>query len=70
MGEYILNLLAEGEDQQGWAIGISLGKYKKQGGWKLYYQWQVVEEDAVFSAYAQDDFLFQTNHESHVFGGK
>ena len=34
----------------------------------MYYQWQAVEQDAVFSAFAQDDFLFATNHRSHLVG--
>ena len=67
-GEYILNTQARGGRDQGWAIGASYGHTKSKGDWRLYYQWQVVEQDSVFSAFAQDDFLFQTNHRSHVFG--
>lgn len=66
--EYILNTRAQVEQDQGWAVGASLGKTRKRGDWRLYYQWQVVEQDAVFSPVSQDDFLFGTNHRSHVFG--
>lgn len=67
-GEYILNTRADIDEDQGWAIGASVGSSKKKGDWKLYYQWQVVEQDAVLSVFSQDDFLFQTNHRSHVLG--
>ncbi len=66
--EYILNTRAQVEQDQGWAVGASLGKTRKRGDWRLYYQWQVVEQDSVFSPVSQDDFLFGTNHRSHVFG--
>lgn len=69
-GEYIKNVRAHGDEDQGWALGVALGNSKKKRDWKLYYQWQVVERDSIFSAVAQDDFLFATNHRSHVFGLK
>jgi len=66
--EYIKNTRAEIDADSGWAAGLSLGGNAKQGDWRAYYQWQVIEQDAVFSAFAQDDFLFSTNHKSHLFG--
>lgn len=65
-GEYINNLRARGPKDQGWAAGAAVDS----GRWRLSYQWQVVEQDAVFSAFAQDDFLLQTNFRGHVFGTK
>ncbi|MBI2818853.1 MAG: putative porin [Acidobacteria bacterium] len=67
-GEYIQNLRARIPQDQGWAVGAALGRAQKQGDWRFYYQWQVIQQDAVFSAFPQDDFLFQTNHRSHLFG--
>lgn len=67
--EYIVNLEAK-ENDTAWALGASIGRAKLAGEWKLYYQWQVVEQDAVFSAFAQDDFVFQTNYRTHAAGGK
>ncbi len=32
------------------------------------YQFQHIEQDAVFSPFVQDDFRRQTNFEGHVFG--
>ncbi|MFT4515685.1 MAG: hypothetical protein ACI91B_004404 [Planctomycetota bacterium] len=66
--EYMRNLRAEDGADQGYAIGISYGNMRRQGDWWGYYQWQVVEREAVFSAFAQDDFLLATNHRSHIFG--
>lgn len=66
--EYILNTRARIEEDQGWAAGASIGRAQRKGDWRLYYQWQVIEQDAVFSPVSQDDFVFQTNHRSHLFG--
>lgn len=69
-GEYIENFGGEGGEDSGWAAGFAVGSTKQKGDWRIYYQYQSIEQDAVFSAFAQDDFLFATNHRSHVFGGK
>lgn len=69
-GETIKNQGAKIDQDRGWAAGVSFGKAKKQGDWRIYYQRQVVEKDAVFSPVAQDDFLFQTNHKSHLVGAE
>lgn len=68
-GEFILNTRADQDQDQGWAIGFSYGSSARKGDWRLDYQWQVVEQDAVFSPFSQDDFLFATNHKSHLLGG-
>ncbi len=67
-GEYLWNLDANGTEDQGWAAGVAVGSTKVQGDWRCYYQYQVVEQDATFAAFAQDDFLLATNHCSHLFG--
>lgn len=66
--EWIHNYAASGPEDSGWAIGASLGSNKKKGEWLWFYQWCVVEQDAIFSPVAQDDFLFATNMRSHIFG--
>ena len=68
--EYIKNIRAKNEENKGWAVGAALGKTKVRGDWLAYYQWQVVEQDAVLSPVSQDAFLFGTNHRIHHFGGK
>ncbi len=70
--ELIYNTRAHGDRETGWALGAYLGKtkYVKPWDWGIYYQWQVVEQDAIFSPVAGDDFLHQTNRRANVFGGK
>ncbi len=68
--EYILNTLKAGSKNQGWAFGFKIGKIQALHDWQAYYQWQVVEQEAVFSPYVQDDFLLGSNHRSHIFGIK
>ncbi|CAN5885695.1 putative porin [soil metagenome] len=68
-GEYIRNFgAAPDQRDSGWAVGTALGALAQPGGWRGYYQWQVVAREAVLSAVAQDDFVFGTSHRSHVFG--
>ncbi len=70
-GEYILNTGAKGaadDRDEGFAVGVSAGKTKAPGDWQVYYQWQRIQQDAVFSAFAQDDFQQSTNLRGHVFG--
>jgi hypothetical protein len=68
--EYIKNLEAEIDDDEGFGIGAALGKTGDEGDWRFYYQYQVVEQDAVLSAVSQDEFLFGTNFKGHVFGSQ
>jgi hypothetical protein len=67
--EYIYNHRADIDDDTGYALGARLGRTKAKGDWLIYYQWQHVEQDAVFAAFAQDDFLLASNFRGHVFGG-
>jgi len=48
--------------------GAAVGAAWKSGDHKLYYQFQAIEQDAVFAPYAQDDFLIATNTRAHVAG--
>jgi len=50
--------------------GLVLGAAVKTDNGKFYYSFINVEQDAVLTAFAQDDFLFATNHDSHVVGWK
>ncbi len=72
-GEYILNTGADGgaNGDDGYAVGTSFGSTGSPGGWKVFYQWQRVQQDAVFSPYSQDDFLLNgSNFRGHVYGVK
>ncbi len=41
---------------------------KKTGNHRGYYQYQSIEQDAIFTPFSQDDFLIATNHNSHIIG--
>ena len=60
-----------GEDRgSGFGLGLSYGALKERGDFSLYYQYQEVERESVFSPWAQDDFLLSTNFRGHVAGAK
>lgn len=67
-GEFIHNSAASGPEDSGVAAGVSVGRQKQAGDWLWYGQWQKVEQDAVFAAFSQDDFLLASNFEGWVFG--
>lgn len=66
--QFIQNVEAAVDDDAGIAFGASFSKAKDNRAIKFYYQYQVVEQDAVLSPFSQDDFLAQTNFKGHVFG--
>ncbi len=63
--EWIENLRAS-EDERGWALGAAWGSQSEPGDWRLAYQLQSIQRDAVFSPLVQDDFLLATDHKSHL----
>ena len=62
----IINIGAENENF-GYALGVQYGNVESKGDWSFYYQFQKVEQEAVFSAFTQDDFLHSNNFQAHVF---
>ena len=54
------------DDGRGYALGARWGNLSAVGNWRFAYQFQSIEQDAVFSPLAQDDFLLATGHESHL----
>ncbi len=65
--EWIRNFGAENE-RDAYAIGLSTGPV--EGKTRIFYQWQTVDEDAVFTPVSQDDFLQGSGFRGHVFGCK
>ena len=65
-GEYFRNLRAEIDEDQGFALGVAYGSTGTGGDWQLAYQWQLVEQDAVFTPFSGDDFTIATNYMGHV----
>ena len=66
--QFFKNLDAHIEQDTGFAAGIRLGDIKAKADFKIYYNFQSVEQDSVFSAFAQDNFLASTNFRGHLFG--
>lgn len=66
-GQFFYNFGAK-DANTGFAVGFSYGDLNDEGSWRLYYQYQRIQQDAVFSPFVQDDFLRQTNFKGHVFG--
>jgi hypothetical protein len=66
--QFFTNLDAKVEKDTGFGAGIRVGNTKAKGDFKVYYNFQSVEQDSVFSAFAQDDFLASTNFQGHLFG--
>lgn len=66
--ELVHNARAVGGEDSGWSLGVTWGREREKGDWRAFYQYQVIEQDSVFSPFAQDDFLRSTNHRSHVVG--
>ena len=66
-GQYLKNFGVKAASN-GYVAGLSYGELTDKGQWRFYYQYQQIQQDAVFSPFVQDDFLRQTNFKSHVFG--
>lgn len=67
-GELISNVRNHGGRGLGWAFGATLGSWNRRGEWRFDYQYQLIEQESVFSDFADDDTLLSTNHRSHVLG--
>ncbi|MEE9251890.1 MAG: putative porin [Thermodesulfobacteriota bacterium] len=67
-GQYFHNFGADIDEDDGFSVGVQVGKASEPGQWKLYYQFQIVEQDSIFTPFSQDDFLLATNFLGHVGG--
>ena len=54
-GNYVRNRDASSDDD-GWLVGVGLGKVKKAKSWSLKYQYQELESDAVLGLFSDSDF--------------
>ena len=54
-GNYVRNRDASSGDD-GWLVGVGLGKVKKAKSWSLKYQYQELESDAVLGLFSDSDF--------------
>ena len=67
-GEYIKNDAAINDDDEGWAVGVAAGSTSEPGGRQFFYQYQDIEQEAVFAGFVNDDFPYATNYHGHVIG--
>ncbi len=67
-GELMFNTRAVHGRGEGWALGLSYGETRRPKDWRVYYQFQYIERDAILSAVSQDDFTLATNFRGHMFG--
>ncbi len=68
--QYIYNEGAGTDEDTGWAVGGGVGSTKSVGDWFLYYQYERIEQEAVFAAMVNDDFPLASNFTGHVVGLK
>lgn len=69
--EYIHNFRAAGGSRDdGWAVGASTQGKVFDHSYKLFYQYQRIEREAVLATFAQDDFLHGSGYRGHVFGSE
>ena len=54
-GNYVRNRDASSNDD-GWLVGVGLGKVKKVKSWSIKYQYQELESDAVLGLFSDSDF--------------
>jgi competence protein ComGC len=67
-GELIHNFGANIDQDTGFSVGAQLGKTKRTHDWRVYYQFQLIEQDSIFTPFSQDDFQIATNFWGHVAG--
>ncbi len=65
--ESVTNVGVSSPENSGWAAGVSYGQIRNRGDWRVYYQYQEIGNDAVFSPVAGGDFLIDRNFHGHVF---
>ena len=64
--ESVTNVGVNTSENSGWAAGVSYGQIRNSGDWRIYYQYQEIGDDAVFSPVAGADFLIDRNFRGHV----
>ncbi|MCB1194607.1 putative porin [bacterium] len=62
----VINAAAE-DDNKGWAASAGVGKLKKPGDWKAYYEYRYLEKDAVIGVFTDSNFNNTgTNGKGHI----
>jgi hypothetical protein len=69
MGDYVTNTAADNLNE-GWLVGIRVGKTKKPGSWAFRYNYRQVKKDAVVGMFTDSDFRGGgTDAKGHEIGG-
>jgi hypothetical protein len=63
-----INNLGATDNNLAFAAGISYGDLKSRNQWKIFYQYHHIQQDAIFTPFAQDDALANSNTKGHVLG--
>lgn len=67
-GEWIANPGAEINRDHGWTAGVAAGTIEEPGDFRVYYQYQEIEQDALFTPIARSDFARLTNYRGSAAG--
>ncbi len=68
MGNYVKNTTADSLND-GWLVGVRVGKLKKVWSWDLKYNYREINKDAVVGTYTDSDFIGGgTDGKGHEFG--
>jgi hypothetical protein len=54
--DYLYNTVSSNSEDAGYLVGATIGKCKKPGSWKLYYNYRELEADATIGAFSDADF--------------
>ena len=65
--QWIQNIGAASENN-GFTAGMSYGELKHPKDWLVYYQFNALDQDVLFSPFTQDDTLRRTNTQVHICG--
>jgi hypothetical protein len=66
VSDTVRNFGAATEADIGYGVDVLLGRASKTGDWRVGYGYAVVEADAVFAAFSQDNTSLATNYRQHL----
>ena len=66
VADYVRNLGAEVDEDEGFWLDLTLGREWRPGGWALRYGYAECETDAVLGAFSNDNLPLATNYRSHT----
>jgi hypothetical protein len=67
-GGWIANTGARINQDHGWTLGVAAGELREPGDLRAFYQYQEIEQDALFTPVARADFARLTNYEGSAAG--